>query len=125
MHFSTLTSVYLSSFSIDFSVETITSVPVVDSTHVDRRQECREESIAEVLQSEDAVLINDLDDEIADNVTKVTTSETLDSLHAVKCFTEIHGDKQMNVMLIELIVKMKTLKLQNFRQSTIRMFFKK
>ena len=125
MHFSTLTSVYLSSFSIDFSMETITSVPVVYSTHVDRRQECREESIAEVLQSEDAVLINDLDDEIADNVTKVTTSETLDSLHAVKCFTEIHGDKQMNVMLIELIVKMKTLKLQNFRQSTIRMFFKK
>ena len=62
MHFSTLTSVYLSSFSIDFSMETITSVPVVYSTHVDRRQECREESIAEVLQSEDAVLINDLDD---------------------------------------------------------------
>ena len=121
MHFSTLTSVYLSSFSMDFSVETITSVPVVYSTHVDRRQECREESIAEVLQSEDAVLINDLDDEIADNVTKVTTSETLDSLHAVKCFTEIHGDKQMNVMLIELIRKMKTLKLQ----SPIRMIFKK
>ena len=112
MHFSTLTSVYLSIFSMDFSIETITSVPPVDSTHVDRQQECQEQSIAEVLQSEDAVLINDLDDEIAD---------TLDSLDAVKCFTEIHGDKQMNVMLIELIRKMKTLKLQ----SPIRMIFKK
>ena len=125
MHFSTLTSVYFSSFSMDFSMETITSAPAVDSTHVDRRQECREESIIGVLQSEDAVLIYDQDDEIADNVTKVTVSEILDSLDAVKCFTEIHGDKQMNVMLIELIGKMKTLKLQNFRQSTIRMFFKK
>ena len=55
----------------------------------------------------------------------MTVSETLDSLDAVKCFTEIHEDKQMNVMLIELIGKMKTLKLQKFRQSTIRMFFKK
>ena len=77
------------------------------------------------MQSEDAVLINDSDDEIADNVTKVTASETLDILDAVKCFTEIHGVKQMNVMLIGLIRKMKILKLQNFRQSTIRMFFKK
>ena len=99
--------------------------PAVDLTHVDRQQECREESIAEVLQSEDAVLINDSDDEIADNVTKVTASETLDILDAVKCFTEIHGVKQMNVMLIGLIRNMKILKLQNFRQSTIRMFFKK
>ena len=88
-------------------------------------EECREESIAEVLQSENAVLINDSDDEIADNVTKVTASETLNSLDAAKCFTEIQWDKQMNVMLIELIRKMKPLKLQNFRQSTIRMFFKK
>ena len=103
MHFSTLTLVYLSSFTMDFSMDTITSA----SAQVDRRQECREKSIAEVLQSEDAVLINDSDNEITDNVTKVMESETL----AVKCFTEIHGDKQMNVMLIELIGKMKTLKL--------------
>ena len=82
-------------------METIISVPAVYSTHVDRRQECRGESIAEVLQSEDAVLINDLDDEIVDSVTKVTASEILDSLDAVKCFTEIHEDKQMNVILIE------------------------
>ena len=107
MHFSTLTLVYLPSFTMDFSMDTITSA----SAQVDRRQECREKSIAEVLQSEDAVLINDSDNEIADNVTKVMESETLESLDAVKCFTEIHGDKQMNVMLIELIGKMKTLKL--------------
>ena len=127
MHFSTLALVHLSSFSIDFSMETITSEPAVDPTHVGWRQEYREKSIAEFLQSEDTVLINDSDDEIADeqDVRKVTASEALDSLHAVKCFTEIHGDKQMNVMLSELIGKVETLKLQIVRQSTIHMSFKK
>ena len=108
---------------MDFSMEIITSAPAVGSTHVDPQQECREESISEVLQPEDAVLINDLDDEIADNVRKVTPCEILDSLDAVKYSTEIHGDKQMNIILIELIGKMKTLKSQNFRQSTICMLF--
>ena len=62
------------------------------------------------MQSKDIVLINDLDDEIADDeqdVRKTTASETLDSLYAVKCFAKIHGDKQMNVMLNELMEKMK------------------
>ena len=58
-------------------------------------------------------------------VRMVTASEALDSLDAVKCFAESHGDKQMNVMLNELIGKVETLKLQNVRQSTIHMFFKK
>ena len=57
MHFSTSTSVHLSSFSMDFfSMEIITSEQVVDLTNVNWRQECREKSIAEVLQSEDTVL---------------------------------------------------------------------
>ena len=65
----------------------------------------------------------------------MTASQALDSLDTVKCYAEIHGDKQMNVMLNELIRKVKTLKLQNVRQSTnkevlnflsnIHMFFKK
>ena len=95
--------------------------------HVDWPQECREKSTADVLQSEDTVLINDSDDEIADDeqdVRKVTTSEALDSQDAVKCFTEIHGDKQMNVILNELIGKVETLKLQNVRQSTIHMLLR-
>ena len=36
-----------------------------------------------------------------------------------------NGDKQMSAMLNELIRKMKTLKLQNFRQNTIHIFFRK
>ena len=43
----------------------------------------------------------------------------------VKCFAEIHEDKQMNVMLNEFTGKMETLKLQNVRQSTVHLFFKK
>ena len=40
MHFSTLKSVHLSSFSMNFSMKTITLEPAVDPTHVDCRQEC-------------------------------------------------------------------------------------
>ena len=55
----------------------------------------------------------------------VTVSEALDSLETINCFAEIHGDKQMKVMLNELIGKLETLKLQNIRQSTTHTFFKK
>ena len=57
------------------------------------------------MQSEDTVLINNSDDEIADDeqdVSKVTASEVLDRLGVVKCFAKVHGDKQMNVMLNEV-----------------------
>ena len=80
------------------------------------------------MQSEDSVLINDSDDEIADDeqdVRKATASEALDSLDPVKCFAKIHRDNQINVMLNELIRKVELLKLKNVRQSTIRMFLKK
>ena len=50
-------------------------------------------------------------------------SEALDSLDVAKCFAEIHGDKQINAMLNELIGKLETL--QNARKSTIHIFFKK
>ena len=40
-------------------------------------------------------------------------------------FAEIHGGKQMNLMLYELIRKVKTLKLQNIRKSAMYMLFKK
>ena len=55
----------------------------------------------------------------------MTAFEVLDSLDAVKYFAEIHGDKQVIVILNELIGKVETLKLQNARQSTFHMFFKK
>ena len=77
-------------------METIASEPAADLTHVDWQQKCREKSIAEVLQSEDTVLIIDSDDKIADDeqdFRKVTASEVLDILDAVKYFAEIHGDK--------------------------------
>ena len=58
-------------------------------------------SIAEVLRSEDAVLIYCWDNKIADDgqdIKKVTASEALDNLGTVKCFAKTHGDMQMNVM---------------------------
>ena len=57
-------------------------------------------------------------------VRNVTASEALDSLDAVKYFGEIHGDKQMNVMLNELIGKVKLIKLPNVIQSLIYVFKK-
>ena len=70
----------------------------------------------EVLQSEDTVSVNGSNDEITNDEQdgrKVTISEALDNLDDVKCFTEIHGDKQMNLMLNELLEKVKIIKLQN------------
>ena len=49
---------------------------------------------------------------IMSKMLKVTASEALDSLDTVKYFAKIHGDKQMNVMLNELIGKVETLKIQ-------------
>ena len=66
-------------------------------------RESREKSIAEVFQSKDTVLIKDSDDETTDDQQdnrKVRVSEALDSLYALKCFAEIHGDNHMNVMII-------------------------
>ena len=77
---------------INFDIETITSESAVHPIHVDWKQECREKSIAEVLQSKDTVLIKDSNDKITDDeqdVRKVTGSEALDSLDAVKCFAKI------------------------------------
>ena len=54
----------------------------------------------------------------------MTVSKALNILNVVKCFAEIQGDKQINVMLNELIRKVGTLKLQNVRQSIVHMFFK-
>ena len=113
---------------IDLDAETITSEPAVDPTHVDWQQECCEKGIAEVFQSEYTALISDSDDEIANDekdVREVTASEALDSLDAVKCFAEIYGDKQKDVMLNELIGKVEKPKLQDVRQSSIYIIFKK
>ena len=57
-------------------------------------------------------------------VWNVMASEALDSLDTVQCFGEIHGDKQINVMLNELIGKAETIKLQNVRQSFTYVFKK-
>ena len=81
---------------INFEEETTTSEPAVDQPCVYWRQEWWEKSFAEFLQSKDTNLINDSDDEIADDeedVRKVVAAESLDSLDVVKCFAEIHGDK--------------------------------
>ena len=54
--------VRLSSFSMDFSMEKIISKPAVDPTHLGWQQEFHEKSIAEFLQSENSVSINDSDE---------------------------------------------------------------
>lgn len=78
--------------------------------------------------AKDTVLVNDSGNEITDDEQdfgKVAASEALDSLDAVRCLDESRGDKPMKLILKELIQKKETLKLQNIRQSTIHMIFKK
>ena len=77
---------------INFDAETLTSEPAFDPTHLDWWQECREKSIAEVLQSENTVLSNNSDNKIADDeqdVRKMTASETLDSLYTVSVLLKL------------------------------------
>ena len=96
---------------MDIDAKTFTSEAAVDPKHVDWQQECWEKSMAEVLQSEDTVLIKNLDAEFADDeqdAKKMMAPEALNSLGIVKCFAEIHGDNQMNVMLNELIRQVET-----------------
>ena len=74
-------------------------------------------SVLKHKQSEGTGLISASDKEFADDeqdVKKMGVSEVLDSLDVVKCCAEIHGDKQMNVMLNKLIEKVGTIKLQNY-----------
>ena len=74
-------------------------------------------SVLKHKQSEGTGLISDSDKEFADDeqdVKKMGVSEVLDSLDVVKCCAEIHGDKQMNIMLNKLIEKVGTIKLQNY-----------
>ena len=54
----------------------------------------------------------------------MTGCEALDSLDAVKRFAEMYGDTQINVMLNELMGKVKTLKLENVRQITSTCFLR-
>ena len=54
----------------------------------------------------------------------MTGCEALDSLDTVKRFAEMYGDTQINVMLNELMGKVKTLKLENVRQSTSTCFLR-
>ena len=119
---------YLMNISTSMRRQLYQGYMLIQHTQIDNKN-AEKKSLAKVLQSKDTVLINDLDDEIINDeqyVRKVTASEVLDSLDAVKCFAEIHRDrdKQMNVMLYELIGKVETPKLQNVRQSTIHMFLR-
>ena len=69
------------------NISTLVWKQLHQKTHVDWRQECREKSIAEALESEDTVLIIDSDDEIAvdeQDVRKMTASDALDSLDVAK-----------------------------------------
>ena len=77
---------------INFDAETLTLEPAFDPTHLDWWQECREKSIAEVLQSENTASVNNSDDKIADDkqdVRKMTASETLDSLYTVSVLLKL------------------------------------
>ena len=55
----------------------------------------------------------------------LTVSEALETLDGVKNCIEVHGDKEMNVMLNDLIGRVEKLKLKTLRQTNITGFLKK
>ena len=88
---------------IDFDVETITLEPAADPTQEDWQKECLEKSIIELFQSENTVLNYDSNNEIPDDEKDVRKWKNLRSLQSEcsEVLTEIHGEKQMKIMLNE------------------------
>ena len=104
---------------IDFDAETITSEPAVDPGNVDWRQSSRNECISQVLHPSDEGEFIDSDEESFE--TEVTqkvpsSSKVLLNLDEVVKYVEVNGDKELNILLNEVVTKVERLKLKNLEQ---------
>ena len=116
---------------IDFDIEVITSLPAIDPLMVDWRQETRNKSIAEVMETSDAAAeeANQFKEE-PDLVTdedknrNITAAEALNILVEVKNFIEVNGSDHLNMIFNELIENVEQMKLKNQKQNDIRSLFR-
>ena len=116
---------------IDFDIEVVTSLLAIDMLMVDWRQETRNKSIAEVMETSDAAAEeakqSKEEPEIVtdeDKNSKITAAETLKKLDEVKNFIEVNGRDNWNLIFNVLIENVEQMKLKNQKQSDIRSFFR-
>ena len=116
---------------IDFDIEVVTSLLAIDMLMVDWRQETRNKSIAEVMETSDAAAEeakqSKEEPEIVtdeDKNCKITAAETLKKLDEVKNFIEVNGRDNWNLIFNVLIENVEQMKLKNQKQSDIRSFFR-
>ena len=116
---------------IDFDIKVVTSLPAIDPLMLDWRQETRNESIAEVMEtSGDSAKVIYQSKEKPEIVTdedenwKITAAETLKKLDEVKNFMEVSGSNHLNMIFNQLIENVEQMKLKNQKQSDIRSFFR-
>ena len=116
---------------IDFDIEIVTSLLAIDMLMVDWKQETRNKSIAEVMETSDAAAEeakqSKEEPEIVtdeDKNSKITAAETLKKLDEVKNFIEVNGRDNWNLIFNVLIENVEQMKLKNQKQSDIRSFFR-
>ena len=112
---------------INFDIEVVASLQAISQLMVDLRQETRNKSIAEVMETSNAAaqVANQSKEEpeivIDENESRnITAAGTLKKLVKVKNLIEVNGNDHLNMIFNELIENVEQVNLKNQKQKDVR-----
>ena len=112
---------------INFDIEVVASLQAISQLMVDLRQETRNKSIAEVMETSNAAAqeANQSKEEpeivIDENESRnITAAGTLKKLVKVKNLIEVNGNDHLNMIFNELIENVEQVNLKNQKQKDVR-----
>ena len=112
---------------INFDIEVVASLQAISQLMVDLRQETRNKSIAEVMETSNAAAqeTNQSKEEpeivIDENESRnITAAGTLKKLVKVKNLIEVNGNDHLNMIFNELIENVEQVNLKNQKQKDVR-----
>ena len=112
---------------INFDIEVVASLQAISQLMVDLRQETRNKSIAEVMETSNAAAqeANQSKEEpeivIDENESRnITAAGTLKKLVKVKNLIEVNGNDHLNMIFNELIENVEQVNLKNQKQKDMR-----
>ena len=112
---------------INFDIEVVASLQAISQLMVDLRQETRNKSIAEVMETSNAAAqeANQSKEEpeivIDENESRnITAAGTLKKLVKVKNLIEVNGNDHLNMTFNELIENVEQVNLKNQKQKDVR-----
>ena len=112
---------------INFDIEVVASLQAISQQMVDLRQETRNKSIAEVMETSNAAAqeANQSKEEpeivIDENESRnITAAGTLKKLVKVKNLIEVNGNDHLNMIVNELIENVEQVNLKNQKQKDMR-----